>query len=232
VEQKTIPIDGELVSVNPEEIKSLLGVPEKTEDPHTLDLIATYISDCKRIMAPRGGTVSFKAIPSISKEEIAIVNAQFRVGKIIKNMLRGAEEYHFFIATAGPGPEELSGSLIHDGHYLDGYVVDLIGSAITESVAQLVHERIREEAGVTGKKVTNRYSPGYCGWEVDEQQKLFDLFPGAFCGITLSDSSLMSPIKSISGLIGTGASVSYREYTCEICSMKECIFRRTHPSTS
>ena len=65
MEQKTIPIDGELVSVNPEEIKSLLGVPEKTEDPQTLDLIASYISECKRIMAPRGGTASFKAIPSV-----------------------------------------------------------------------------------------------------------------------------------------------------------------------
>jgi len=36
-------------------------------------------------------------------------------------------------------------------------------------------------------------------------------------------------VKSASGIIGLGAKVVYRDYTCEICSMKECLFRRVRP---
>lgn len=70
-----------------------------------------------------------------------------------------------------------------------------------------------------GWKHTNRYSPGYCGWHVSEQQKLFSLFPVASpCGIQLTDSSLMIPIKSVSGIIGVGSHVRKLEYTCGLCT--------------
>jgi len=96
-----------------------------------------------------------------------------------------------------------------------------------ESVANQVQDHIRQLADQSGLKITNRYSPGYCKWDVSEQQKLFQLFPENCCGITLSESSLMSPIKSISAVLGIGSSVAYQEYTCEICSMKECLYRKT-----
>ncbi|MCK4750850.1 MAG: methionine synthase, partial [Bacteroidales bacterium] len=169
---------------------------------------------------------SFTASSSASGDEIAIEGMRFGTGSIIRNMLRGAEEYAFFIATAGPGPEELSASLINDGQYLEGYIVDLIGSALVELVADQIQDHIKEMADSRGMNITNRYSPGHCSWDVNEQKKLFDQFPKGFCGIALSDTSLMSPIKSVSGVIGLGSSVSFREYTCEICSMKDCIFRQ------
>jgi len=56
----------------------------------------------------------------------------------------------------------------------------------------------------SGKKITNRYSPGYCGWDVTEQHKLFQLMPENYCGIKLTPSALMDPVKSISGIIGIG----------------------------
>jgi hypothetical protein len=39
---------------------------------------------------------------------------------------------------------------------------------------------------------------------VAEQHKLFSLLPPGICGITLSDSALMHPIKSVSGITGIG----------------------------
>ncbi|MCK7538940.1 MAG: hypothetical protein MZV63_52410 [Marinilabiliales bacterium] len=47
--------------------------------------------------------------------------------------------------------------------------------------------------------ITNRFSPGYCGWDVAEQHKLFSFFKDNFCGITLTESALMNPVKSVSG---------------------------------
>jgi hypothetical protein len=45
------------------------------------------------------------------------------------------------------------------------------------------------------------------------------------CGVTLTDSSLMLPIKSVSGVIGVGPDVKKMDYTCGLCSFADC-FRR------
>jgi hypothetical protein len=76
-------------------------------------------------------------------------------------------------------------------------------------------------------KITNRYSPGYCDWNVGEQHKLFSFFPDNYCGIRLTPSALMDPVKSVSGIIGIGENVKRNDYTCRVCDMKDCIYRRS-----
>ena len=156
-----------------------------------------------------------------------IEGIQFNTGKIIKKMLSGAEAYAFLIVTAGPGPESRARELMEQGEFLEGYITDLVASTMVDSIADQVQEHIRRMAADQELLISNRYSPGYCSWDVSEQQKLFSLFPKNCCDITLTDSSLMSPIKSISALLGIGTSVKYQDYTCEICSMKDCVFRKT-----
>jgi hypothetical protein len=85
--------------------------------------------------------------------------------------------------------------------------------------------RIEERAAAEGRKITNHYSPGYCGWNVAEQQRLFALLPPGFCGVRLTPSSLMVPIKSISGVIGLGPEVRKRDYECNVCEVEDCIYR-------
>jgi hypothetical protein len=66
---------------------------------------------------------------------------------------------------------------------------------------------------------------------VADQHKLFSFFPANCCGISLTDSALMHPIKSVSGIIGLGKEVKFREYTCDLCSQVEC-FHRNHQQKS
>jgi len=75
-------------------------------------------------------------------------------------------------------------------------------------------------------KSPDLFSPGYCNWSMAEQQKLFSLLPPGFCGIQLSPSSLMHPIKSVSGIIGIGTSCKQKGYQCEWCNDKDCIYGR------
>ena len=127
----------------------------------------------------------------------------FSVGKTIARQLRGSEAFVFFAATAGTEFEVFQHTLQQEE--------DMV--------------KIREK----NWKHTNRYSPGYCGWHVSEQQKLFPLFPiAAPCGIRLTDSSLMVPIKSVSGVIGTGTNVRKLEYTCGLCTYENCYRKRKH----
>ena len=222
----TVLIDKNLIRIDPGEILRLLGEQEGMIDVHTTGLVEKYITECLRISAPSGAFVLTEALESLSAEEISIPGLVFDSGNIIHLMLRHSEKYALLVVTAGPEPENLARSLISEGNYLDGYIVDLVASTFVDLAADQVQEQIRKLAHLGGLKITNRYSPGYCSWNVEEQQKLFSLFPKGCCGITLSDSSLMNPMKSISAIIGLGTEVKYRDYTCEICPMKDCHFRR------
>ncbi len=71
-----------------------------------------------------------------------------------------------------------------------------------------------------------RYSPGYCGWHVSGQMALFDYLGPDAVGITLTESFLMHPLKSVSGVIVAGQPDIHRFVHdfpfCAACTGKEC----------
>lgn len=221
-----ISIEKSQIQLIPGDILKLLGEQEGVIDEHASGLVEAYITKCLQVSSPAGAFVFTQALESSSRDSLTIDGIRFDTGTIIPKMLRHSRTYAFLMVTAGPEPENLARSLMKEGNYLEGYIVDLVASALVDSAADQLQEQLRKQALSEGMKITNRYSPGYCGWKVDEQQKLFSLFPEGCCGISLSESSLMNPVKSISGIIGIGTDVSFRDYTCELCSMKDCHFRR------
>ena len=214
------------IQVDPSDILKLLGEQQEGIDLHAGGLVEEYIAECLQISSPAGAFVVTEALQATSAEAFLIPGLTFDSGKIIPKMLRHSQYYAFFLVTAGSEPENLARSLMMEGSYLEGYIADLVASVIVDLAADQIQEQLRNLAANQNLKITNRYSPGYCSWNVEEQQKLFSLFPQGCCGISLSESSLMNPVKSISGIIGMGTGVIYRDYTCEICSMLNCHFRK------
>ncbi|MDR0893123.1 MAG: methionine synthase [Mediterranea sp.] len=156
--------------------------------------------------------------------------ARFAIDRIIARQLRGSEAFALFVATAGSAFEQFQQALQAEGDMVRIYLADSLGSVIAERTADRMEEALAASIASRGWHHTNRYSPGYCGWYVGEQQRLFSLFPTPHpCGIHLTDSSLMTPIKSVSGLIGIGTHVRKQEYTCGLCDYKDC-FRRRKPT--
>lgn len=165
----------------------------------------------------------------VSKETLTVEDTVFSIGKTIARQLRGSESYAFFVATAGTEFEEFQYVLQKEDDMVKVYIADSLGSIIAEKTADYMEKELAEFMKDKGWKHTNRYSPGYCGWHVSEQQKLFSLFPdGSPCGIRLTDSSLMVPIKSVSGVIGIGSNVRKQEYTCGLCTYENCFRKRKH----
>jgi hypothetical protein len=215
------------IKVDKQTILSLLGQSGQPVDQYARELVETYISRCIAAASPKGAYLCWDSVPLESGEDVVIDGERFRVGRIIIKELKNATAFIIFAVTAGPGPETLARELMGLGNYLEGFIADLVGSAIVEWAADQIHMIARTKAVEKGMKVTNRYSPGYCSWKVNEQQKLFRLIPPEQCGITLSDSSLMIPVKSASGMIGIGTGVTFNEYPCEVCPMKNCKYRKT-----
>ena len=150
----------------------------------------------------------------------------FRIGNIIEQQLRGSEAYALFICTAGMEYEAWQQQLKKKDDMVDVFIADTLGSVIAEKCADVMEEHLQQSIDKLGWHHTNRFSPGYCGWDVSEQQLLFPLFEGQTCGVRLTDSSLMVPIKSVSGIIGLGEKVRRLDYTCGLCDFKQCYKRR------
>ena len=149
----------------------------------------------------------------------------FDIGSIIQRQLRGAEAYALFVATAGREYEAFQQELKAEGDMVRVFIADALGSVIAEKTADQMEAALQASIEKLGWRHTNRFSPGYCGWHVSQQQLLFPLFEGHTCDVTLTESSLMVPIKSVSGIIGLGASVRHLDYTCGLCDFKQCYKR-------
>lgn len=73
---------------------------------------------------------------------------------------------------------------------------------------------------------TMLFSPGYCGWHVSGQKRLFESLRPDEIGIELSESFLMQPLKSVSGVIVVGPREIFdfddAFSFCDECSTHSC----------
>lgn len=219
----------ENISINEKNLFRLLGFDNKENDPFTVEMVHDYIEIClKSYFSPAAACLIRSDIDldhDHHKLYLKKSNIEFETGPMITRLLKDSSLCAFFIATAGKAMEEYSEELMRSDRYLEAYIVDLIGSEAANNVALEVFQQMKKYGESEGLKVTNLYSPGYCEWDVKEQHKLFSLFPDRICGIYLNQSALMSPVKSVSGLIGLGEDAKYYKYNCSFCNRKECIYR-------
>lgn len=158
---------------------------------------------------------------------INIGGACFTPGRIIRKALEEGTQHYAIIATAGAEFDRWLHQISCSGDVLMTYLADALGSEIAEATVRLACEKVEQEATAAKMQISNSYSPGYCSWHVREQQLLFSLFDEAPCGVTLNDSSLMNPIKSVSTVIAVGKQVQRQPYGCDICGLKSCYKKRT-----
>jgi hypothetical protein len=161
-----------------------------------------------------------------TSKEIIIENVPFKIGPVLFPRFKNVEKIAVTLCTAGPNIDLLSKSHLDQGETLLGYCLDALGAVIVEKVLENVRFRLRNSMRLSGYAITACYCPGYCDWQLSEQTKIFNLLPGGFCNVALSNSCLMIPLKSISGLIGIGMGVQEDFPQCRICSMHKCHLRK------
>jgi hypothetical protein len=138
------------------------------------------------------------------------------------------EEIGAGICTVGEAIEARVRALFDAREFPLAVMLDSVGSAAVESLAEYANDLLCQAAIPEGLKVTNRISPGYAGWDVAEQARLFRLCPGHPIGVSLNEACFMTPGKSISWLVGVGVEARVDHYftQCRRCWMRECAYRR------
>lgn len=146
----------------------------------------------------------------------------------LSRTLKDSDEIVCFIATIGNAIEDEIIRLMGKKRLSEAYILDAMGSVFVESMVERFHQRMETKYTGETKRVTLRFSPGYCDWPITEQKKLFTLFDSEFVGVELMDSCLMQPRKSISGVFGLtpngNQKVSYNP--CLECKKTDCMARR------
>lgn len=141
--------------------------------------------------------------------------------------LKGCHEVYAFAATTGIGAERL---LNKYNHISPGraFILDAIGSAAIEAFCDYLNTHLREKTEESGHFLRPRFSPGYGDFPIDHQPDLLRVLDtNRKLNLTLTDSFLMVPTKSVTAIIGIADTPNgCRTRTCEICNQTNCLYRK------
>ncbi|HEY90632.1 MAG TPA: hypothetical protein G4O07_02240 [Dehalococcoidia bacterium] len=147
---------------------------------------------------------------------------------VISGLLKNCEQVAVFALTIDSYLEEAASQLADDGLVVQARVLDAIGSNAVEQVAEHIHKMITATASIQGLVTSQRFSPGYCDWNIVQQEMLFRTMNGSSSFIKMTDRYLMIPQKSISGIMGIGTReddvANYNP--CKTCERQGCAGRR------
>lgn len=190
-------------------------------------LVDDYIENYNDFISPACSYV-YRRIESIDGDRVDIGDGMVLKSRKLARALADGELVAVFAVTIGNYLEDMATQLAEDGLMVQATVLDAIGSGSVEKLAGIFEDHVREVATSAGMVISRRFSPGYCDWDVSQQEVIFRALNGDTAGIELTDSMLMMPRKSVSGIIGIGlpGKNTERYNPCETCFKKDCPGRR------
>ncbi len=216
--------------VDESEVLRYLGYPAGHAPGAAVEtLIARWIQEAAQQATPRATWVVLPVLDrSGNRLKVSSASGDTEFRGAIGQFLGVSHLIVAFIATAGPQVERLASRLMADGDELPAMIVNAVGAERAEAAEAAVIDRVRRQTQAVGLAPTLPYSPGYCGMSLTEQTRLFGLFDGETAGVTLSPECLMTPVKSISGLVGLApqAEVEAEGSPCDRCELHSCNMRR------
>jgi hypothetical protein len=223
-----VAIDAQNLSITLDAIGRMLGYVQKPTPAHFEGMIRDVLNRLPQMCEIRAGyrICDIETHPE-RNDGLLVGGVFFSLQPIVTSQMRNSQKAALFACTIGSRMEAWRRDLEKDREEVMAHFVDTIASAAVENATDLLHDHIDRKMSEQGWGATNRYSPGYCGWSVAEQHLLFSLLPDRFCGITLTESALMTPMKSVSGVIGIGVGIKREGYRCGRCGRKDCLYRES-----
>jgi hypothetical protein len=198
---------------------------EDTLAPRLRRLLGDSMSTAASLVDPRA------VCEEISSDRFASVLAPLgmpRDGLAVGRVYPRADGLALFVATLGEALPARIRQLFDEDALAEAWMLDAVASAGADLLADRLAERYRQALGARGMGEARvlPYSPGYCGWPTRGQRPLFDALRPEEIGVTLNDSCLMSPIKTVSGVLvaGPGEAHKFRPDFpfCDDCQTHEC----------
>lgn len=121
--------------------------------------------------------------------------------KDLYNNLKNCHKVYLLACTLGPQVD----SLIRKTQFTDqvmAAVFQATGAMYIEEVVDFVNNQIKEMEIQNGNFTKPRFSPGFGDVSLEVQKDFFSLLPCSKIGLTLMDTLIMTPEKSVTAFVG------------------------------
>ena len=212
--------------MNTKEILRYLGYGRHEAKEQVLILIEACVRELERAAVPKS---IYKEYPLSFYGEEGIDCCAFQTcSKALKKNLKDCQSVLLFGATLGTGVD----LLLHRYNRLQmskAVVLQAAAAAMLEDYCDQMNEELEKKYEEKGLYLRPRFSPGYGDFSLECQPALLGcLEAGKRIGITLTDSLLMAPSKSVTAVIGISripGTCGMR--SCQDCEKRDCAYRRT-----
>jgi hypothetical protein len=204
--RKSLVFRPALLRAAPEDVMAAQGIPRgATPSPRIAKLHEEAEKLFLRHARPAG------VLAEIRAEEFLDVfrgEGKNEPGAPLEKIADRARRLALFAATLGEEISSAIRALFEANDPALAGMLDSVASAAADRAASLMEERFHRYLAAGGDAgpgtETLAYSPGYCGWDITGQRKLFAYLKPETIGVVLGASCLMRPIKSVSGVLASG----------------------------
>ncbi len=151
-------------------------------------------------------------------------------GGPVVEVVCGAEALALTVVTVGSAVDERIRQLSAGGERFQALVLDELASWAVDQVRQQLYAQLRRQFAARDWRTSSFLSPGESAWSVREQRIIFKLLDTSQIGVSLNDSLVMTPLKSLSLMCGAGSRPLGAEglTNCDFCSIKDrCAYARS-----
>lgn len=188
-----------LTTIDLDETKRYAGLSGKTD--FSAPLLSEACTQAQLLATPRG----VWQVYAYDQDAHTIMSPSspltLTASSIIKH-LEGATEVAVMAATIGIILEQEVSNLFSKNQYTLGLLLDAAGTAAVEMTCNAVCYVIAGQAARAGLTAGRRFSPGYGGWPIDVQPEILDLAAGASIDLSVTDTKMLVPRKSVTAIIG------------------------------
>ena len=182
-------------------------------------LINSCLSEAERENAVNYEVCYVKTPIEINGGEVRTPYAVFKSLSLAENLC-GSDSAVIFACTLGIGIDRLI-KKYSDKTPSRALIFQALGAERIETFTDLFLKDLSKEIG---EKLSRRFSPGYADFSLEAQRDIFSILnPTKLIGLTLNDSLIMSPSKSITAIVGVGA--EGKKNKCENCG-GDCLYKK------
>ncbi len=211
------------IDIDVNDVLKIMGYRGERQAPKRIASAAEEAkARCLDLIEPRS-VYEVYDISGIGEGVVSLNGSRFR-GKVLQRVLTGSRRAVVFVATMGGTIDDEIKRLIDGGDTFSAVMLDTFGSVALGVASVSFYEKILELEGAPGGYgLTPSFGPGECRWDIREQRELFTLVNAGSIGVTLTETCLMIPKKSRSGIMGLGPAEEISHASpCDLCDTKDC----------
>lgn len=202
--------------------KSVEDIPKRIAD-----VLNESLSELRDVLVPETAWDRFAFQRDDEKNMLIFDDDLFFQNEKVYNTLKDADDIIISISTIGRKYDEAINELKNKNQILKLFMYDAIGKSVIDSMILNFRIKMSEVASEEGKGISKSFLPGLNGWNLDAQEVVFSLIDAKKIGVELNESLIMIPAKSSSEVFGIGSGYETRNVRnkCQLCDLKNCMFR-------